>query len=551
MTSTLTPTGWVVDNDVVDERAPLPRVTQERIDRIHAEIAAGSNNYPTGTSIIRSDDQVVMVMEGVGTAARFGVASAAGLQGALDGKQPLDASLTAVSGSGVYVYGGALTKIVNFMIQRNPDMRGNSLINGMRRSVQPRRSTGLTYEDSLDVNDGDAGGETFPSGFANTTAAALTMEFLSRYVIKYPQFSGQVTPYIKEIGRFLLSMQVMDQSMARFGGFALAINDQTASSFGAGIIGKALLKAWEATGDADYLAACVRAAQFLAVCHSPNEPYDAIYSETPIPVETENMGFKGFCDTIGSTDVISITSTTWNLVAADFLHQLYLVTGTASYETIAMAARDWMDHGVIEGRDYFALKNAAPSSKVSTTWPNNSAHSYADGAWHRAGDAVLPYPTGTVGTDQIEYGLDSLYSLDYDENVLRDLYEYYRDLPSHDTGSAESIVFSPAYNGAICFTGFWRLDWVEYIGPDPQPPKNVAYGSYYDSQGAGTLGYFKQQLAPADFALSLPMLLVVVDRGSLLKADLSTRYSTGIGFTYYTKGVIPIAKAGIALLRCF
>lgn len=75
MDSTLTPNGWVVDAEVVDERNPLPRLTQSQIDTINARIAGGSNNFPTGTRIVRVSDEVVLQKEGVGAAGSFDVPS--------------------------------------------------------------------------------------------------------------------------------------------------------------------------------------------------------------------------------------------------------------------------------------------------------------------------------------------------------------------------------------------------------------------------------------------------------------------------------------------
>jgi hypothetical protein len=501
-------------------------------DQIPIYSAANGDTRKAAVSVLSTSiQQTIMtaLADDLDSAANIGIDAS---EANLDSQNVEAAIVELAQRSGIY--SADASKIVDFMAQRFYDQRGNALLNGVRRSIQYRRTTGLTYDDNIDVNDGDGGGDTLPTGHANTTAAGLTLEFLSRYVIKYPAVAGDVVPMLREVARFILVMQIQQPNTARYGGFGLAINDQTASSFNAGVCGRALIQAWYATGDPNYLKACVRAATFLSVCHSPNATYSTLYSETPIPADALNTPFKGFCDTIGTTDVISITSSTWNLVAADFLKQLYAITGTASYLTIANDARDWMAFGVLNGYDYWAVKNAAPSAHVSVSWPNSSSHTFADGAWHRLGDVAL---TGTVGTDQIEYGLDALLSLGYDTAALLTAYQYFRDLPNYDTGD-----FGNGYSGAICFTGFWKL--APY-------GENKAFGTYYDVQGAGTLLYFKQQLAPADMTRSLQLILLAVDRGSLVNQVFQTIYSNGTGFTYYTKGTIPIAKAGIGLLRCF
>lgn len=71
MSSTLTPSGWVVDKDVVDERKQLQRLTGAQIDTLNAKIAAGSNEWPVGTQVIRVDDGVILTLEGIGSGAAF------------------------------------------------------------------------------------------------------------------------------------------------------------------------------------------------------------------------------------------------------------------------------------------------------------------------------------------------------------------------------------------------------------------------------------------------------------------------------------------------
>lgn len=71
MASTLTDNGWVVEPDVVDERKDLPRLSGAQITAINARIAAGSKEFPVGTRVIRTDDGLVMSVQGVGTAAVF------------------------------------------------------------------------------------------------------------------------------------------------------------------------------------------------------------------------------------------------------------------------------------------------------------------------------------------------------------------------------------------------------------------------------------------------------------------------------------------------
>src|SRR5690349_21457684 len=71
MSSTLTPNGWIVDEDVVDERKDLPRLTSGQSDPFNGRSAAGTYDYPVATKIARIEDGVPSTLEGVGTSARF------------------------------------------------------------------------------------------------------------------------------------------------------------------------------------------------------------------------------------------------------------------------------------------------------------------------------------------------------------------------------------------------------------------------------------------------------------------------------------------------
>lgn len=71
MSSTLTPSGWVVEQDVVDERKEVPRLTGAQIDALNARIAAGSKEFPTATTIIRIDDEAIFIKQGTGLGALF------------------------------------------------------------------------------------------------------------------------------------------------------------------------------------------------------------------------------------------------------------------------------------------------------------------------------------------------------------------------------------------------------------------------------------------------------------------------------------------------
>lgn len=411
-----------------------------------------------------------------------------------------------------------------WLMDGGSDIRNDFLPNAMRRAAELRKpDAGYTYDTEVVY-------DRTPS----LTSIALSLKFFSLYALAD---KGDMTPKVRQLAGYIMALQYLDPDTARYGGFREASNSGTTGSFSTGLALEGLLTAYKVTGDANYLASAVLAGDYLKMMAAPNARYAELYGETPIPAEPENAAFAGFCDTVSATDIIAITSTTWDLVAVNPLYALAEVTGDTTYADTADAALEWMKTGVLEGRDYFALKNTSPSAHVSVDWPNSSSHDYADGAWHRLGDVAN---TGTVGTDQVEYGLMALYDAGYDLEELQTAYEFYRGLAHADAGSTP---FGDAYDGAICFPGYFRLDSPVYGGGDR------AFGGYYDVQGAGTLLRWKFDQYPTDYNASLPMVQEASQHGALVDQNNATIYTAETGYVFATKGSIPIAKAGIALLE--
>jgi hypothetical protein len=155
-----------------------------------------------------------------------------------------------------------------------------------------------------------------------------------------------------------------------------------------------------------------------------------------------------------------------------------------------------------------------------------------DGAWHRQGESA---GTGTVGTDQIEYGLQALHAYRYDPAVLQDVYQRYRDLAV----PASSRLLNPA----LSFFGYFRLY-------DNEPSRSQHFGSYYDIVGAGVLADFKREHFPEDFALAATALESAASMPSMVDCNLQPIWSTASdGTVFATQGTIPVAVLGSALLR--
>jgi phage minor structural protein len=415
---------------------------------------------------------------------------------------------------------------ITFFSERLADEKNKYFLTGARRSVQLRKpDKDFTYHT-----------EVIPDNGLNCTPCALSLETVSLFIKQYPEQGANLMPILEELARYLMSLQWTDERTARYGGFSTSDSLGSARAFGTGKAMNALLAAYEVTKNPKYLASCERAAIFLSVLANPNPKYQALYGSTPIPNEVENTGFAGFCDQVQSDDTINVICTTWNLTATKALYKLWQVTGKTEYKTLCDQTRDWMAYGVINGYDYFSIKNTAPGSKVSTSWPNLTSGLTGDGIWHRLGDYV---DTSTVGTDQIEYGLEALWVTGYDTQLLKNAYEFYCSLPP----ASPETSFGSNYDSSICWTGYFRINSPVYNG------ESKAFGSYYDSQGAGTLLAFKKALYPDHYTKSLPLLAVLPNAGALINENLETIYSTGDGYVYATKGVIPIACAAIGLLQ--
>lgn len=414
---------------------------------------------------------------------------------------------------------------IHFLTQRLSDVSNYSYLTGNRRTVELRKPDS-TYTYDTDI---------VPSQGINCTSSSMTLELIAKYLKRYPSERANLIPILDEIAHHLLSLQWKDERTARYGGFKTADRTTTARAFSTGKAMLGLLEAYEVTDNPKYLSACERAAQFLNVLADPNPTYESLYGVTPIPNVSLNANFAGFCDQIQADDTINVTATTWNLVASKALYKLWQITGDQSHKTLCDQTRDYHAYGVTDGYDYFAIRNTTPPNKVSNSWPNDSESPGGDGAWHRMGDKV---DTGTVGTDQIEYGIDALWVTGYDETQIKTAYDYYCSLTHADPTS----YFGQAYDSEVCWTGYFRLDSSVYNG------ESRAYGSYYDSQGAGCTLAFKRAFYPEQYKKTTELLAVLPTSGALLDEQYRTIYSDATSYVFATKGVIPIASAGIGLL---
>lgn len=404
--------------------------------------------------------------------------------------------------------------------------RGDSYPAGLCRRVRLRKTT----PESTVVIDRDTTGEE-----PNMTAAALTLRFLAEYAKTWPHKAGAVRPLAEEIGGWIMGMQVINPASTRYGGIKLGPGDQSCGALTAGQAGQALIAGSTVFGVGEWLGAALRVGEFCRTLLNPNARFQALHG-----VDVIDTIDPVIIDAINGSGQAEITGTGWNLVVPQFMKHLSDVTGDMGYWSDAVAGRDFMATAVTGHHDFYATKGAASgiaAGLVKTNWSNQSSLDLQDNAWHRQGDAAGG--NGTIGTDPQEYGLVALWETGYDNATLRTAYDWMISLPNANP----ETTFGAAYDSRVCFTGYFRVDSPLYGGA------SKAFGTYYDSQGAGELLAWKQANYPDHYAASLPIINAVLepDAGALLDENLGTVWSTDAYGAFATQGVIPIMVAATAL----
>lgn len=503
-----------------------------------------------------------------------------------------------------------IAKINSFMQQTLTDYRGDTLPNYFRRVVEYRRPIG--------------GGDIFEvvaEKSINTTAIGYCLRYFAGIGEKYLSMSREYMPVIRQLADMVVAMQHIDDRKARYGGFALAPKDGTASAYGAGMCGLGLLSAYRLTLDPVYLNSAMKAAQFLNVLHNPNPTYAALYGVTPIPAVAQNADWNGFCDQISAGDTILTAHSTWNILASKFLKELFEITGDTAYQTLYQNTRDWGSEGVTGFYDFWAVYHSgALPSFVSNNWFATGLV-VSDGEWHKRGESVIsggavrtstinaatsttvtldggassindfytgmalrmtsgdsnakgtiitgyngvtkvatikyPFPitpspgdsyqvglsANTIGSDQMEYGIESLYDTGYNLEAIRSAYETICSWANADTGA-----FGTAYDSRICWTGYFRPDAGVYGG------QSRAFGTQYDIQGIGPLLKFKKEQYPEHWAVSFAVALQIPNVATLVDKDFNTIWSTDATglFEYTTVGTGTVkGTIGLGIVESF
>ncbi len=378
---------------------------------------------------------------------------------------------------------------------------GDSFPNFLRRTVQ--------FRYAIDANNPYTA--VAVEGY-NTTACAYVLRLTARLAEIYPS-QAPLMEIINSLAETIISFQYKDNRTARFGGIALALNERSASTFGSAYCGLALCSAYRVTRNPIHLQAAVNIGEFVKTTHSPNAKYQALYGITPIVSNSTNDSWRGFCDEISPNDTITVTNTTWNLMACWFLKELNDLVPDPTYVTIYTECRDWQSTGLTGFYDFWVpLYPGALPSMTSNNWFASGIEKQ-DGQWHRRGEDVTVggLAVNTIGSDQVEYAIEALYETGYSVSEIKTAYEILINAPNADTGS-----FGQAYDSTICWPGFFRINAPVYGG------ETRAFGSHYDVQGAGPLLKFKYKEYPAHFSKSMSLYQEIDLIGTLVNQNFDT-----------------------------
>lgn len=412
-----------------------------------------------------------------------------------------------------------------WLLQPRRAVDGGVLPTGATRAVTyERRRDGRT--DPLDE----------PGRF-QLTAACRTLHFLARYQARHGD-DVAVRQGIDELLDRLRRVRSEDARARHAGALASELPRRQFASFPNALCGQALLETRRLGGEDG-----VRALQlaigigghFLRLLALGRE-----WSAAATEPEGGEAPAVGLFDRVTADGRVQVTSSTWNLAAAPFLRELTAVTGEARYAEAARQVEAFHRDGVLEGYDYYA-HDLPPAPDRIRSWNLGYAgrgapvrHDFGDGRWHRHGDIRRP-PSGTVGTDQIEYGLQAMAQIGEPAALLRETYRRYRGLPNA----------TACLDAGVSFSGYFRL----FEGGEAR--HSGALGSYYDIVGAGLLAELKRAQAPEDYRAAIDALLANWADWAMLDCALEPVWSgAGAGRPATAKrSVLVAATSGLALLQ--
>ena len=432
-------------------------------------------------------------------------------------------------------------------------------------------------------------------------AACSSLEFLSLYLPARAADQGRPLgqaeqSVIAEFSDEVLSYRVDPRpaSADLFDG-AVAIEPDAGqpayNTFGNAMCGQALLSAYAATGDAEYLAASEDIGEFLLRMQDPREYYAPFGVHPFVDATGKPVGPPGgFFDQVSSLNNTASTMSLWNMTAVDFLASLDARIPSRGFAEGAAAGRAFLEEALHVGADWYTVRFDSPATLRNRVFASASFRADCqDSHWHRKGSCTLQNGVpvgGTLGTDMVEYGLAAMYR--YDERMhgraaalaaSQEHYLRYAELPGvhtitpvdplqcvDDSRSGPVDAYSPprtlggapslddwAYDPHLSFGGFFRSSGAQLV---------TSESKYYDVVGFGVLAEVREALVPQSFRHGAERFLAAGDLTALLYRDLSPMALPGRdandldgdgdsseSVCVRVEGTLPIAHNGIGLLR--
>ncbi|MEM3731725.1 MAG: hypothetical protein QXE74_08150 [Candidatus Bathyarchaeia archaeon] len=260
-------------------------------------------------------------------------------------------------------------------------------------------------------------------------AAAFAIDFLyeAYFARQFENRQTEIYSKIVSLADWVLTQQCTNSAKKAYGGFKSAENSIEYWSVDACRVIPALLKAFELTGDGDYLNAAILAGKtFLKAMQDQQPAYG---------------GFARAVDINGNFQLQLDIECLYGLVGLRMLAENYDVANAGTYQTMMSKAVDFLREGFEGLWLYFN-----PS----------------DGRWHRVG-----LSENEVYDDPFAYALLGLYDYEGWSLSCQKVYDY--------LNSIRASAQYPAYNSAVCWPGY-----IDVVGRFPACP-------YYDAVTSGIL----------------------------------------------------------------
>ena len=293
-----------------------------------------------------------------------------------------------------------------------------------------------------------------PSFSRGTLASAFGLEFLCE-AYAASQFSGfrdDILTKICSLGDWLLTQQCIDSEKACCGGFKNAESSNQYWSVDACRIIPALLKAYELTGNNDYLEAAKLAGNLF------------LYNMQHLPVllgvhDRYYGGFAKFLEQNDNWNQQMLVEDLYGLIGLRMLSDIYDKENAPRYLAMMADAVEFLRQGL---EDFWLYFDPSP---------------YGDDKWHRVGI------NGTeIYDDPISFALLGLYAYEGWSKSCQRIYNFLQSIKASGQ--------YPAYWPEICWPGY-----IDVVTKYPACP-------YYDGVTIGILWKIRKERDPPSFKLA-------------------------------------------------